>query len=50
MYARDASVLFGADALPSVMVPALKALARRLRGSKRLSVDAFKLSHRGSRG
>jgi beta-lactamase superfamily II metal-dependent hydrolase len=47
---RGASVLLGADAFPSVMVPALKALADRRRIGERLKVDAFKLSHHGSRG
>jgi beta-lactamase superfamily II metal-dependent hydrolase len=47
---RGASVLLGADAFPSVMVPALKALAKRRRTGASLKIDAFKLSHHGSSG
>lgn len=43
-----ASVLLGADAFPTVLVPALKALALKRRAPS-LKVDAFKLSHHGSR-
>lgn len=46
---RGASVLLGADAVPSVMVPALQALARQRRLPGGLVVDAIKLSHHGSR-
>ena len=44
-----ASVLLCADAVPGVLVPALKGLATR-RGVERLAVDAIKLAHHGSRG
>jgi hypothetical protein len=44
-----ASVLLCADAVPGVLVPALKGLAAR-RGVERLAVDAIKLAHHGSRG
>jgi beta-lactamase superfamily II metal-dependent hydrolase len=43
-----ASVLLAADATPTVLVPALKALARD-RAAPALSVNAIKLSHHGSR-
>ena len=46
---RGASLLLAADAFPTVLVPALKALAHRRRLSRRLKVDALKLSHHGSR-
>ncbi len=45
---QGASVLLGADAVPGTMEPALKALLQR-RGIERLTVDAIKLSHHGSR-
>ena len=47
---RGASVLLGADAFPTVLTPALKALALSRKTPKGLKVDAFKLSHHGSRG
>jgi beta-lactamase superfamily II metal-dependent hydrolase len=46
---RGASVLLGADAIPTVMVPALQALARQRRQPGGLALDAIKLSHHGSR-
>lgn len=46
---RRASVLLGADAFPTVMVPAIKALAARRAVAGRLPVDLVKLSHHGSR-
>ena len=46
---RGASVLLGADAVPTVMVPALGALAKARRLSGAIKVDAAKLSHHGSR-
>lgn len=47
---RGASVLLGADAFPTVLMQALKALALHRKTPKELKVDAFKLSHHGSRG
>jgi len=47
---RGASLLLGADAVPSVMVPALQALARRRQQPGGLTLNAIKLSHHGSRG
>lgn len=44
-----ASALLSADAVPTVMVPALQALARERRLPGGLAVDAMKLSHHGSR-
>ena len=44
-----ASVLLGADAFPTVLVPALQALALQRRAAAGLRVGAFKLSHHGSR-
>jgi beta-lactamase superfamily II metal-dependent hydrolase len=44
-----ASVLLCADAVPGVLLPALKGLAAR-RGVQRLAVDAIKLAHHGSSG
>lgn len=46
---QGASVLLGADAFPTVMVPALKALAERRGLTGPLGVDVVKLSHHGSR-
>lgn len=46
---RGASILLGADAHPTVLVPALQALAAHRRHALPLKVDAFKLSHHGSR-
>jgi|PlaIllAssembly_1097288.scaffolds.fasta_scaffold00758_7 beta-lactamase superfamily II metal-dependent hydrolase len=46
---RGASVLLSADAVPTVTVPTLQALARQRRLPGGLSVDAIKLSHHGSR-
>ena len=46
---RGASVLLGADAFATVLVPALKALARHRKQAGPIAVDAFKLSHHGSR-
>lgn len=46
---RGASVLLGADAFTTVLGPALRSLARHRRQSGTLKVDAFKLSHHGSR-
>ncbi len=45
---RGASLLLAGDATPAVLVPALAMLARE-RGSERLTVDAVKLPHHGSR-
>jgi beta-lactamase superfamily II metal-dependent hydrolase len=47
---RGASVLLGADAFPTVLTPALKALALSRKTPKGLKVNALKLSHHGSRG
>lgn len=46
---RGASVLLGADAFTTVLGPALRNLARHRNHHGRLKVDAFKLSHHGSR-
>jgi len=46
---RGAAVLLGADADPTVMVPALQALARQRQLPGGMTVDAIKLSHHGSR-
>lgn len=46
---QGASVLLGADAIPTVLVPALTALSKRRGLSGPLQVDVFKLSHHGSR-
>ncbi len=46
---RGASVLLGADAFPTVLVPALQALARQRKQPGGLPLDAIKLSHHGSR-
>ena len=46
---RGASVLLSADAFPTVLVPALAALARRRGLAGPVPVDAVKLSHHGSR-
>ena len=46
---RGASILLGADAVPEVMVPAMKALIDRRRLKGPLPVDAYKLSHHGSK-
>ncbi len=46
---KGASVLLGADAFPTVLVPALTALSRRRRLAGPLQLDAVKLSHHGSR-
>jgi beta-lactamase superfamily II metal-dependent hydrolase len=46
---QGASVLLGADAIPEVLVPALQALARDRGVTGGMRVDAFKLSHHGSR-
>jgi beta-lactamase superfamily II metal-dependent hydrolase len=46
---QGASVLLGADAIPTVLVPALTALSKRRTLSGPLKVDAIKLSHHGSR-
>ena len=46
---RGASVLLCADAFPTVLVPALKALAKQRGLHGPLAVDAIKLSHHGSR-
>ena len=43
-----ASVLLGADAHPTVLIPALKALAAHRSAALPLQVDVFKLSHHGS--
>lgn len=46
---RGASVLLSADAFPTVLVPALAALAKRRDIAGPLPIDAVKLSHHGSR-
>jgi beta-lactamase superfamily II metal-dependent hydrolase len=46
---QGASVLLGADAFPTVLVPALAALSKRRGTVGPLNVDAVKLSHHGSR-
>jgi len=46
---EGASVLLAADAHPTVLVPALRALAERRGRSGPLKIDAVKLSHHGSR-
>ena len=46
---RGASVLLAADAFPAVLSSALQALARHRGRPGSLKVDAFKLSHHGSR-
>jgi beta-lactamase superfamily II metal-dependent hydrolase len=46
---HGASVLLAADAFPTVLEPSLKALARRRNLPGALKLDAFKLSHHGSR-
>jgi beta-lactamase superfamily II metal-dependent hydrolase len=46
---RGASVLLGADSIPTVIVPALQALARKRKRPGGLALDAIKLSHHGSR-
>jgi hypothetical protein len=46
---RGASVLLAADAFPTVLVPALQALARHRNLPGALKLDAIKLSHHGSR-
>lgn len=46
---RGASVLLAADAHPTVLEPALQALARHRKLPGALKLDAFKLSHHGSR-
>lgn len=46
---KGASVLLAADAFPTVLAPAIRALMARRGASGRLKVDAFKLSHHGSR-
>lgn len=46
---QGASVLLGADAIPTEMVLALQALARQRRKPGGLTLDAIKLSHHGSR-
>lgn len=46
---RGVSLLLGADVHPTVLVPALKALAMQRGAALPLQVDAFKLSHHGSR-
>lgn len=45
---KGASILLGADAHPTVLVPALKALAASRGVELPLPVDVFKLSHHGS--
>lgn len=47
---KGASVLLAADAFPTVLSPALQALARHRQQPGGLSVDAIKLSHHGSKG
>jgi hypothetical protein len=47
---KGASVLLAADAFPTVLSPALQALARHRRQPGGFSVDAIKLSHHGSKG
>jgi len=46
---QGASILLSADAFSPVLVPALRALAKRRGIHGRIEVDAFKLSHHGSR-
>lgn len=46
---RGASVLLGADAFPTVLTAALKDLALSRKSPKGIKVDAFKLSHHGSK-
>lgn len=46
---RGASLLLGADAFPTVLTSALKDLALARKTPKGLKVDAFKLSHHGSK-
>ena len=46
---QGASVLLGADAFPTVLVPALNALAKRRGHAGPMPVDGVKLSHHGSR-
>lgn len=46
---RGASVLLSADAFPTVLAPALAALARRRGIAGPVPIDAVKLSHHGSR-
>ena len=46
---RGASVLLSADAFPTVLVPALAALAKRRGIAGPLPIDVVKLSHHGSR-
>ena len=46
---KGASVLLGADAFPTVLVPALNALSTRRGLAGPMKVDVFKLSHHGSR-
>jgi beta-lactamase superfamily II metal-dependent hydrolase len=46
---KGASVLLGADAFPTVLVPALNALSTRRGLPGPLAVDVVKLSHHGSR-
>ena len=46
---RGASALLAADAFPTVLGPALQALARRRGVSGPIKFDIFKLSHHGSR-
>lgn len=45
---RGASVLLGADAHPTVLIPALKALAAHRGAALPLQMDVFKLPHHGS--
>jgi beta-lactamase superfamily II metal-dependent hydrolase len=47
---RGASVLLSADAFPTVLAPALKALAHSRGAGSPLVFDAIKVSHHGSRG
>jgi hypothetical protein len=47
---RGASVLLNADAFPTVLAPALKALASSRGAGSPLVFDAIKVSHHGSRG
>jgi beta-lactamase superfamily II metal-dependent hydrolase len=46
---QGASVLLGADAFPTVLVPALNALAKRRGHAGPMPLDGVKLSHHGSR-
>lgn len=46
---QGASVLLSADAFPTVLVPALRALAQRRGIAGPVPIDAVKLSHHGSR-